>query len=199
MSLQWYVVHTTPLGEYSARDQLINSGLEVLLPCAQTPNPRPGHQDTPLFPGYLFLRSDLEDGGWEVLRRSSQVVWLVTFGGVVPTVPDEVISGLIRRLETINERGGVRERFRSGDLVQVIWGPVERIGEVVEDSRSPQSRVTVLLDFLGRLVEAKVPSKNLKPVGKHWMKTQGDLRPPRRTRGKNRWIQGFGLRSTSIA
>lgn len=60
MTQRWYVARTTPLAEYVARDHLRTAGLEVFLPCGQTRTRRAGHHDTPLFPGYLFLRYDLE-------------------------------------------------------------------------------------------------------------------------------------------
>ncbi|MCE2463810.1 MAG: transcription termination/antitermination NusG family protein [Dehalococcoidia bacterium] len=58
MALKWYVARTRPLAEYAARDHLETAGLEVFMPCARTCTPRLGHEDMPLFPGYLFLRYD---------------------------------------------------------------------------------------------------------------------------------------------
>ena len=48
----------------------------------------PGHPDTPLFPGYLFLHYNLEEGGLQQLRKLPQLVGVVAFEGVVAAVPD---------------------------------------------------------------------------------------------------------------
>ena len=123
MALQWYAAHTKPLAEYAAQSRLQGAGIEVFLPCAKTPKPRPGHWNTPLFPGYFFLRYDMEKGGLRQLRKMPQLVGMVTFQGTVPPVPDQVISDLAERVETLNAFGGVWTRYRTGERVTVSLGP----------------------------------------------------------------------------
>jgi hypothetical protein len=110
----------------------------------------------------------------------------VNFEGVVPAVPDEVISELARRIEHINNDGGLWRRFQAGDRVRVVAGKLEGLGEVVEATNSPQSRVRVLMQFMGRLVSAQVPWNNLEPLPE---RPQERSKPPRRTRGHGRWIR----------
>ena len=199
MALQWYAAHTKPLAEYAAQSRLQGAGIEVFLPCAKTPKPRPGHWNTPLFPGYLFLRYDMEKGGLRQLRKMPQLVGMVTFQGTVPPVPDQVISDLAERVETLNAFGGVWTRYRTGERVTVSLGPVESLARVVSGATSPQARVRVLLEFMGRMVEAKVPWRHVQPVG-HGSSLIGDRngRPRRRTRGRGRWINGFGPREAAV-
>jgi hypothetical protein len=90
--------------------------------------------------------------------------------------------------------GGLWTRFRLGETVRVALGPTESLAEVVEEARSPQARVGVLLEFLGRQVEVKVPWKNVQPVGYQGLIETWSERPPRRTRGKGRWLTGYGPR-----
>ena len=161
--------------------------------------PRPGHWNTPLFPGYLFLRYDMEKGGLRQLRKMPQLVGMVTFQGTVPPVPDQVISDLAERVETLNAFGGVWTRYRTGERVTVSLGPVESLARVVSGATSPQARVRVLLEFMGRMVEAKVPWRHVQPVG-HGSSLIGDRngRPRRRTRGRGRWINGFSPREAAV-
>ena len=195
MSLRWYAGRTMPLAEYAARDHLRRAGLEVFLPCAWMRTPRPGHQDAPLFPGYLFLHHDLEQSGLGQLRRIPQFVGLVDFGEEVPAVPDEVIEELALRVDAINGKGELWNRYRPGEVVSVAMGPTESLAEVVEAAESPGARVRVLVEFLGRLVEAKVPWKGLQPVNGHRHSGEANGRPLRRTRGGGRWIRGHGPRT----
>ena len=58
MSLDWYVLRTEPRGEYLAAAELESDGFQVFFPRVNTPNSRVGHDDLPLFPGYIFLRCD---------------------------------------------------------------------------------------------------------------------------------------------
>jgi transcriptional antiterminator RfaH len=160
--------------------------------------PRRGREDAPLFPGYLFLRYDLEGQGWRLLQGVPEVMGLVAFDGVVPPVPDEVITELKENVEVINDTGGLWTRFQPGTLVGVRLGPSGHMAQVVEEAKSPRHRVRVLLEFLGQLVCAEVPWKDVWQVG-----VDGSVEPvadtkdgverrPRRTRGKGRYIKGFG-------
>ena len=119
------------------------------------------------------------------------------FGGMVPHVPDELVNDLAQRVETINSEGGLWSRYRRGDKVRVVLGNTDSLAEIIEEPQSPQARARVLLQFMGRLVSTQVSWDDLRPV-----QQEGDTddkgRISRRTRGRGRWIRGFGPR-TSIA
>ena len=196
MALRWYVVRTEPGGEYLAAGELRRDGFDVLFPRAKTPHPRMGHGDVPLFPGYLFLGWDASSEGMPSLTRAAHVLGWVSFGGVVPPLPDEFVEELGRRLEAINQDGGLWRRFRRGEKVHVVSGSLQNLAEVVEEAKSPQARVRVLMEFMGRLVSAHVPWENLRSIEgeraeSYWV--------PRRTRGRGRWINGFGSRAPTAA
>ncbi len=120
----------------------------------------------------------------------------VSFGGEVPSVPDEVVSVLRERAEAIDREGGLWRHYRPGETVRIISNNIESLAEVIEEAKSPQARVKVLLSFMGRLVSAQVPWENLQPTEDL---SSEKLRPTRRTRGRGRWIQGFGPRAAATA
>jgi len=198
VSRSWYLVRTRPLSEYKAAAALERSGFELYFPRVQTPRPRRGHGDTPLFPGYLFIRHGQNGTGLPPIARQENLLGWVKFDGIVPSVPAEVIDEMTRRLDTINNRGGLWKQFQPGEAVSLTSGHTEILAEVLERPDSPQSRVRVLLHFMGRLVQARVPWEDLKPAGNTSMMLRSG-RPPRRTRGKGRWIRGFGPGATARA
>jgi transcription antitermination factor NusG len=112
----------------------------------------------------------------------------VKFGGEIPWLPDEIMSALIERSELINREGGLWTRFQPGEKVQVVSGHLEGLAEVIRGAKSPNARVQVLLEFMGRQVRAQVPWDSLRPIDDHPVEKQ---RAPRRTRGKNRWVREF--------
>lgn len=195
MPLQWHAVRTNPLGEYLAANGLKRNGLQVFFPCIRTRQPRPGRQDTPLFPGYLFLRCNLDEEGWPALYDVPQVLGLVQFEGVSPPIPDEVIDALAKQVEVNNEARGPGARLVAGQLVRVVSGNLESLAEVVVEPKSQQARVRVLLEFLGRMVLAQVPREDVWPMDPWESWTSPRHRSPRRTRGRGRWIGGWGPRS----
>ena len=193
MGLNWYVLRTEPRAEYMAAAELDGDGFEVFFPRVTSPHQRVGHTDLPLFPGYLFLRCDPQSDGWPSFRMRHRVSGWVNFAGVIPAVPDEVIAEVAHRIDGINATNGLWRRFRQGERVQVTSHGLGAVGEVVEEAKSPQARARVLLNFMGRLVQAQVPWADLQPVQHQITDNQ---RLPRRTRGRGRWIQGFGPRAT---
>ncbi len=194
MHSRWYAIRTKSLCEYHAARNLERGGFEVFFPCVLSPRSRPGHIDEPLFPGYLFLRHNPESQGWLSPLRLPGVLGWVRFGDWVPSVPDEVIAELAERVKQINRKGGLWTRFKPGDRVQVVDGKIESVAEVLEEAKSPEDRVRVLLEFMGRSVFAKVPWRSLRPFRDELI-PRGRSRPPRRTRGGGRWTRGFGPRA----
>lgn len=190
MALRWYLIRTKPRNEYRAAAALSREGCEAFFPRVRRPRPQGGYSEGPLFPSYLFIQYDWgRREGSSVCQLPGILGW-VRFDGAVIPVPDNVIWALARRVETINEEGGLWTRFRPGDRVKVLSGELESLARVVEEPKSPHSRVRILLEFMGRLVPTKVPVHTLRRV------TQSDLTNnhprPRRTRGRGRWVRGFG-------
>ena len=136
----------------------------------------------------------MEGAGKPSLQSAPHVSGWVKFEGVSPAVPDEVVNDLANRVEGINNSGGLWRRFEAGEKVRIVAGKLEGLGEVIESTSSPQSRVRVLMDFMGRLISAQVPWEKLQPVESY---PEEQIRPPRRTRGRGRWIQGIGPRAAT--
>lgn len=189
----WYLARTRPLCEYKAAAALQNTGYDLFFPRVNTPKPRRGREDTPLFPGYLFVRSSTTRTGLMAINQISGLAGWVAFDGVVPPVPDSVINELSKTVDTVNRSGGSWRRFPPGETVRITSGWMNHLAEVLEQPESPESKVRVLLHFMGRMVRASVPWEDLEGIS---IGSNGHPpnKPPRRTRGKGRWIQGQGPR-----
>ncbi len=198
ISQGWYVIRAKPQSEHLAASALERNGFELFLPCVRTPGTKQRQYRAPLFPGYLFIRNREESPDWSSIRRLPGVMGWVHFNGVVPLVPDDVIVDLGRRVESIEMNGGLWTRFQPGDKVRVVSGNVETLAEVIEEPQSPQARVRVLLEFMGRRVSAQVSAYDLQ-LTQHDSSDKDHTRGPRRTRGKGRWIRGFGPNATASA
>lgn len=194
MSRHWYVIRTNPQSEHIAATSLEREGLELFFPRVRRTLPRDDCRLVPLFPGYLFLRYDVNKKDRLPVQRLPGISGWVRFGGVVPPVPDEVVSELAQRVETINSEGGLWSRYRRGDTVRVVSGKMDGLAQVVDEPQSPQARVRVLLHFMGRLVPAQVSWQDMRPVQQE-TDTDNQGRISRRTRGRGRWIRGFGPRA----
>ena len=188
----WHVVRTRSQSENLAIAALKSEGFDLFFPRVHKPRPRSRFSYVPLFPGYLFVQCRRDGHGWPSLSRIPGVFGWLHFGGTVPSVPDGVISDLAQKVEDINNQGGLWNRYKPGEKVCVVYGGTESLAEVVEEAKSPQARVRVLLEFMGRRVSAQVPYENLQPALPDELAVSEKERRHRRTRGKGRWIRGFG-------
>ena len=150
MAKKWYVIRTKPRKEDVVWRQLHNQGFENLYPRVRvTPvNPR-SKKVRPYFPGYLFVRVDMEEAGKSTFDWMPHTIGLVNFGGEPATVPENLIHAIAKRVDEINEAGGeVLEGLKSGDKVVISTGPFKGY-EAIFDSRIDGSeRVRVLLELL---------------------------------------------------
>ena len=112
--------------------------------------------------------------------------------GTIPTVPDEIIDALKEQLDVIGQEGGLWKQYEAGEMVEVISGNVQSMARVVEAPKSPQAKVKVLMEFMGRLVPAHVPWENLRQSNQTEIRA---ARRERRTRGGGRWVRGAGPRA----
>lgn len=182
---EWLVLRTRPSSEKIAAEALKINGYSVYSPRIDAIPPPFGHRERPLFPGYLFVRNEVV--GLPALDKIAGTFGWVNFEGVIASVSEEVISEVRRRVDSINKRGGDWNSYTDGQDVLVKSGVIDNLAIIVGEAKLPQSRVKVLLNFAGRLVPAVVPWVNVRPVGENVA-----VRPARRTRGRGRWIRGFG-------
>ena len=198
MARSWYVVRTKPQSEYIAAHALRKEGYEHFFPRIRGLRRRSGRREIPLFPGYLFLRCDVDRGQWPQIGLLPGVLGWVRFDAVVSPVPDDVMDDLTRRVDSINDSGGLWIRFRPGQRVRVVSGQLESLAEIVEEPRSSDSKVRVLLEFMGQLVSAQVPWSDLRVAPEEAL-SDAMRRGRRRTRGKGRWIRGLAPEAVAHA
>jgi len=197
MALNWYVVRTKPQSEYIAANALRVEGYEHFFPKIHTVQRRSGKKEIPLFPGYLFVRCDVDRGQWPAIGLLPGLLGWVRFDGVVSSIGDDIVDGLARRVESINDNGGLWIRYKPGQNVRVVSGQFESLAQVAEEPTSSDSKVRVLLEFMGQLVSAEVPWSDLRIAPED---SRGDANHGRRrrTRGRGRWIRNRGSEDMAL-
>lgn len=150
MGEQWYALRSKPRKEDVVWRQAGEKGFEVFYPRLRvhTVNPR-SRKLRPYFPGYLFVRADLEVVGLSIFQWMPHAVGLVCFGGEPSPVPENLIHAIRLRVDEIASAGGaVFDGLRSGDTVRISYGPFEGY-EAIFDERVPGTeRVRVLLELI---------------------------------------------------
>lgn len=198
-SAKWYVIRTEPRAEYLATDELTKDGYEIFFPRIAAACPRFGRNDEPLFPGYLFIRWENTGQGLPTFRPAHRVSGWINFDGSILSIPDSDVDTIQRRIDKIDHQGGVWQSYQVGERVRVVSRYLDCLAQVTEQPKSAKGRVSVLLDFMGRLVPTEAPWYNLRPIDdvpESMRSITGPNSPgggsrARRTRGKGRRVQKF--------
>lgn len=158
MSSQWYALRCKPRKEDVVWRQVREQGHEVFYPRLRVNpvNPR-SRKVVPYFPGYLFVKTDIEQVGLSTFNWMPHAIGLVSFGGEPASVPENMIYAVRQRVEEIAAAGGeVFDGLKKGDRVRIQIGPFEGY-EAIFDTRLPGTeRVRVLLQFLSERREVPV-------------------------------------------
>lgn len=160
----WFAVVTKPRSEAIALEHLLRQGFECLLPRLR--RVRRGAVGIKariecLFPNYLFLRADTEVTSLAPVRSTRGARGVVRFGGVPAEVPESVIEGIRKRIDS--DDGFIRleaPQLSLGQSVRLTDGPLSGL-EGVFLLHEGADRVRLLLELLGTSREVVVPREHL--------------------------------------
>lgn len=152
MNRKWYVLRSKPNKEMILWRELVARGSECFYPrlYVRPADPR-SRRVRPYFPGYLFLKADLEQVGISAFRWMPFSGGLLDFDGIPAIVPPNLIEAIRQRVELINAQGAELVRgigLQRGERVIIQEGPFEG-HEAIFDARLPgRERVRVLIRLL---------------------------------------------------
>lgn len=153
----WYALHTKSRFENVVNDGLANKTLDVFLPKITVKSRRRDRHKlirVPLFPGYLFVRTDLNPYEHiEILKTTGAVQLIGSTRGPVP-IADATIESLKIMVSTEGEVI-TGTRFKKGDQVMVVSGPFSGVTGIFSSYRG-DGRVIVNIEALGQFAAVNV-------------------------------------------
>ncbi len=161
---RWYALYAKHHHEKRAADLLSRKRMEVFLPLHWDVHQWKDRKKTialPLFPGYLFLRSDLMDRP-EILRTPG-VFFLVENSGRACPIPDYEIEA-IQRVVNSEVRFEPHPFLRSGEQVRIRSGPLAGVCGIFVKNKN-QHRVVVSVEVLQKSVSIEVSLENVQKAG----------------------------------
>lgn len=164
---KWYVLHTRSRFENVVHDRLLNKSFEVFLPRMQVKSRRRDRKlmiRVPVFPGYLFVKSDLDaNEHLDILKTIGAVRLLGTKDGPVH-VPAETIDSL-KILVAVDGPIKTGNRLVKGDRVLVVQGVFAGVVGTFTRYRGT-GRVIINVDTLGQTAGVEVDDADVEPVPK---------------------------------
>jgi transcription elongation factor/antiterminator RfaH len=163
----WYVLHTKSRFENVVNEGLGKKTIEAFLPKVTVRSKRRDRKAmirVPLFPGYLFVKTDLTpQSHLEVVKTAGAVRLIGSKEGPVP-VPDQTIESL-KIMVSAEHPITTGTRLRKGDTILVVNGPFAGVsGTFIR--YGGKGRVVVNIEALGQYAGVEVDENDIEIVPK---------------------------------
>ena len=160
---RWYALYTCARHEKRIAEQIERRSLPCFLPMYRSIRrwaDRRKELDLPLFPGYVFVRMDLQRK--LIVLQIPGVVQFVAFDGKPAEVPVEEIETWRTRLSGAS---GVEPHpyLRTGRRVRVRRGAMQGLEGIIT-RRKGHCRVVFSLDLIHRSVAIELEEEDLEPA-----------------------------------
>lgn len=165
--LHWFVLLTRSNFEQTVYTSICGKKIDAFLPRMRKQSRRKDRKimiETPLFPGYLFVKSTMASvDQLRILKTIGAVRLLGNPRGPLP-VPENQIEALkLLTSAPMDLITGTTLQLKKGDWVIILEGPMAGLkGEFYR--HKGQSRVIVKVDLLGQYAGVEVDSKNVEKI-----------------------------------
>jgi len=162
LTYSWYVLHTRSRFENVVNEGLIKKSMEVFLPKVQVRSRRRDRKvmiRVPLFPGYLFVKTNLEPlEHLEIVKTVGVVRFIGNKEGPVSVSSDTIdsLKIMVKGDNTVT----TGTRFRKGDRVIVVHGPFAGVIGTFARYRG-KGRVIVDIEALGQYAGVDVGEEDI--------------------------------------
>lgn len=174
---QWYIVQVVTGYEQKVKDDLDNRDFneveieEILSPQVSYTTKTGNIKTRPMYPGYLYVKVEMTDESWFIIRNTNYVTGIVGSSGQrtkpTPVREDEIKKikdkALEEELRAQNIKIGNENKaivtdvpYQVGDTVRLKEGEfANSTGKVISISVETQ-KANVEIEFFGRLTEVEV-------------------------------------------
>lgn len=167
LDYSWYVLHTKSRFENVVNEGLAKKSLEVFLPKIQVRSKRRDRKvmiRVPLFPGYLFVKTNLEPTEHiEIVKTVGAVRLVGNKDGPIPVSSETVDS--LKIIVQGNDSVTTGSRFKKGDRVIVVHGPFAGVVGTFLRHRG-KGRVIVNIEALGQYAGVNVSEDDIELLPK---------------------------------
>ncbi len=161
----WYVIYTHCRHEVRVETGLRRQGLEVFLPLVTVPSRRRDRRlqiQVPLFPGYLFVCSDMQAPVYVKILRHPGVVRILGTKGRLTPVPTEVVES-IRTIVTSDRPFYPWPYLEKGQRVIIMDGPLAGASGIIVGRRKKNQRLVVSVELFQRAVAVELDDYAVEP------------------------------------
>lgn len=167
LPFSWYVLHTKSRFENVVHEGLDKKKIEVFLPKVKVQSKRRDRRmmiRVPLFPGYLFVKTDLDPYRHLEIVKTAGVVRLIGTKQCPVPVPEETVESL-KIMVSSEHPVATGSRMKKGDRVMVVSGPFAGVTGTFVRYRGKE-RVVVSIEALGQYAGVDVDENDVELLPK---------------------------------
>ena len=161
----WYALHTRSRFENVVFENLTKKSIETFLPKILVRSKRRDRKvmlRVPLFPGYLFVKTDLTPNEHlEIVKTIGAVRIIGSKGGPVPVADNDISS--LKIMVAGDNQVLTGKSLKKGDRVVVASGPFAGINGTFTRYRG-KGRVVVDIDALGQFAGVEVDEDDIELI-----------------------------------
>ena len=161
----WYAVYTKPRHERKVNVHLARDGITTFLPEIERWSRRKDRKKKimyPIFPGYLFINTELNVENRLKVIKTKGVVRILGTKGVPTAIPTHQIDAIQKLVDSKNDVSPY-PYLKKGQVVRVIGGPLNGV-EGIFVSDKVKGKLIVSVDILHRSVSVAIEETNVEPV-----------------------------------
>ena len=163
----WYVLHTKSRHENVVNDGLLKKSMEVFFPKVTVRSKRRDRRvmiRVPLFPGYLFVKTDLHPNvHLEIVKTAGAVRLLGSKQGPIPVADDTIES--LKIMVAGDHPITTGYSLQTGDSVMVVHGPFTGVVGTFVRYRG-KGRIVVNVEALGQYAGVEVSEDDIEIIPK---------------------------------
>lgn len=157
---KWYVLHSQTGHENRVKNNLeqriASLGVEdqifeIIVPVREIVVIKKGKktkQTEKVFPGYIFIRMELNDQSWLVVRTTEGVTGFIGAGTKPTPISDKEVQAIMRFVE--QEQPKFKTSFTKGEAVKITEGPFADFLGTVDTVDEEKGKIQVLVSIFDR-------------------------------------------------
>ncbi len=164
--MNWYATYTRSKHEQKVNGRLERKKIETFLPLIERWSRRKDRRKRihlPLFPGYLFVRAEMDAHTHLEILKTDSVVRILCHGDKPAPIPDEQIHAiqvLIKNGIAVTPYPYLREGMR----VRVVNGPLSGVEGILVKTKPDKQRLLLSVDLIQESVSVEIDESDVEPI-----------------------------------
>jgi len=166
LQLNWYAVYTRSRHEQKVNDRLREKNIETFLPLIERWSRRKDRRKRvhlPLFPGYLFVHTLMDNHTRLDILKTESVVRILRNEGGPAAIPDQQINA-IQVLMNSGISPTPHPYLKEGMRVRVADGPLIGIEGILLKVKPNKHRLILSVDILQESVCVEIDDLSVEPI-----------------------------------